>query len=124
MANVMKIKYADATLKQLVKAKATNPIKYAPLEGRTYEEILQNAKQNDRFEHYKSYDQYGRLTLVGKAKRLTDLQKRNLPQNSTIEEYFNALCKQIVEEIRKMIKKVNKNICPTMGPGKDFSNIL
>lgn len=120
----MKIQYAKATLRQLVKAKSTNPIKYAPLEGKTYKEILEKSKQKDKFEPYKSYDQYGRLTLVGKAKRLTDLQEINLPQNATVGEYFNTLWKHMAEEIRKMTKKIEKNISPTMGPGSDFNKIL
>lgn len=108
MANVMKIKYADATLKQLAKAKAQEPHGHFFLEGKTYEEILHNTKQKDRFEHYKSYDQYGRLTPVGKAKRLQDLKDHNLSEISTIQEYFAKLWEEMLEWVPGMVKQVER----------------
>lgn len=115
MSNVNKIMYAEATLKQLAKAKAVNPIKYASLEGKNYKEILNSIGTFDKNEKYKSYNKNGTLTLVGKAKRLTDLKEIKLPKNATISEYLEKkwliFCKMMDKKLKEIEKKINPVTC-------------
>lgn len=119
MVNVMKIKYTEATIKQLAKAKAQEPVKYAGFfEGKTYEEILAAIKKEEASisAPYKNYDRWGRLTIVGKVVRKYDLKRFKLPETATVKEFLEKKWTLHIKSLKKMIDKIDKNFDGSYSP--------
>lgn len=111
MPNIMKIKYADATVRQLAKAKSQHPSKINNFGyGQNYGEILQSLKKIDEKESYKSYDKYGRVTIVGKAKRIQDLRDLKLNDDTTLGEFLTKQAEKTVARLKKLWADFNNNM--------------
>ena len=99
--NYLKIKYKEANLEQITKAKETFIANKKNFPVR----LLSQQKSEDTFEkNYPSYDKDGNLTLVGKAKRLTDLQNKGLSEDATIGEYFTKSWDDFQNKVATMIE--------------------
>lgn len=107
MPNVMKIRYADATIKQLAKARCKRP-EATISGGNTYEKMLATLKQKDKVETYRSYDRYGRLTLVGKARRLQDLIDNKLNENTTVQDFLAKMHENMMNCFSKTLVKIER----------------
>lgn len=107
MPNVMKIRYADATIKQLAKARCQRP-EATISGGNTYEKMLATLKQKDKAETYRSYDRYGRLTLVGKARRLQDLIDNKLNENTTVQDFLAKMHENMMNCFSKTLVKIER----------------
>ena len=116
MPSVSKIKYSEATLRQLAKARAQNTIYRPSLEVTSYEEIVDYYKKENKFQH--SYDSYGRLTPLGKEKRLQELKEIKLPQNATIQEFLDTKFKNFMKKFSKTLKDIEKNWDGSYSPPK------
>lgn len=117
----MKLRYADATIKQLAKAKAKSPYLINRFnEGNNYKEILTTLKKEDSamFGAYKSYDRWGRLTIVGKELRKYQLKLQKLSENATIEEFFQKQAEKNRKMVLAVVKKVKKHFDGSYGPQK------
>ena len=117
----MKIKFADATIKQIAKAKANFPHLISRIhEGKTYDEILMTLKKEEaaRPVPYRNYDRWGRLTAVGKEVRKYQLKLQKLAENTTIEEFFQKEVEKNRKTVLAVINKVKKNYSGTYGPKK------
>jgi len=117
MVNVMKIRYADATLKQLTKAQVKTKT-HNFLNGDTVDKVVLSVKIEEKTNPYKSYDRYGRLTLVGKAKRLTDLKGYGLGEDTTLLEFCNRRLQEYAKSLKKILKKVHKNFDGSYSGGR------
>lgn len=109
MQNALKIQYANATLRQFAKAVTTYPGQRMQLiYGENPKEVIKNILDKDKFESYKSYDKKGGLTLVGKAKKLTDLANLKLSDTATIEQYFNKFVEYLQIQTAKIVKEIQQ----------------
>ena len=104
----MKIKYTEANLKQFTKARdefaKSNKLEVLP------EKFYSNNLKADKFERYPSYDKNGELTLVGKAKRLTDLERYGLNTDTTLEEFFTFTAKELQKKLIQIVDDINKRL--------------
>jgi len=119
MPNIMKVKYTDATIKQLAKAKAQSPhIINRFFDGKTYDEILLKLKWEEKTlpSPLKNYDQWGRLTQKGKEIRKSFLKNCGLNENATIEEFFTKQWENSIESTKKIIADVHKNFDGSYSP--------
>ena len=107
MPSINKIKYTDATLRQLTKSQFKSDFPHSLL-GKTVDEVVLSTKMEDRLQKYKSYDRYGRVTIVGKAKRQQDLMELNLPETATVKEYLAKWQEAFSLHLVKMCKKITK----------------
>jgi len=110
--NIMGIKYTDATIKQLAKAKAQSPhLVNRFFDGKTYDEILLKLKteEKSRTLPYKNFDQWGRPTIIGKEVRKFFLKKLILDENATIGEFFTKEFENHIKTVKKIVKRVHKN---------------
>ena len=105
--SINKIRYADATLTQLTKVQLKTKTHDFAL-GKTVKDLVTAAKNQDRLEPYKSYDRYGRPTLVGKAKRLQDLKDRNLPETATLTDFLTKFLEDFANSMAKKFKQIEK----------------
>ena len=103
----MKIKYTDATIGQLTKAKLKSGFP-SLCPTKPLDELVLSIKREDQLEKYRSYDRYGRLTIVGKAKRQQDLASLNLPETTTVQEYLAKWQEDFNHSIAKMCRKITK----------------
>lgn len=107
--NVLNIKYASASLQDIAKAEMTDAGKCRRiLSANTYEDVIAFYKAKDKFTSYPTYENNGKLTLVGKAERLTDLKKYGLDKNATIGEFFKKFSDKMTESFKKMIGDIEK----------------
>ena len=95
---VMDVRYKEATLRQLANATA----RYHQSKGLTMmtdsKQIVKETLQKDKFERYPSYDKKGKLTIVGQAKRLTDLKNKGLGLSDNYIQVLKLLF-HILEEL-------------------------
>ena len=106
--NILDVKYAKASLQELSKAETTKEAEFIkPIMTNSYDEIIEFYKRKDKFEKYPMYNKDGNLTLVGKAKRLTDLENNGLNKNATIGDYFKTMFKKYIESIKTLIKEID-----------------
>jgi len=87
MVNVSKILYVKATRSQFARA-SSKPPSLNHLIGKPYEQVVKEILEREKHEVYKTYDRYGRLTLVGEAKRKQNLIDRGLSLMTTLSEFF------------------------------------
>ena len=107
MVNVSKILYVKATRSQFARA-SSQPPSFNHVIGKSYEKIMQEIAEHEKGEFYKTYDRYGRLTIVGEAKRKQDLISRGLDFMTTLKEFFehsHKLSIQSAVEITDAIRK-------------------
>ena len=102
--SVMKVKFAEANLNQLKSA-----TKQFCEKKKVSSNFIERIYANDKFDKYPSYDDLGNITLVGNAKRLTDLKNNNLDKNATIEEFFTKQWENLQNTIITISEKI-KNI--------------
>lgn len=119
--NVMNIKYADATLKQLAKAKASDPkylVSDVKLFKKSYDEIVDIFKKEEaqKTPPYRLYDKWGRPTLLGKLVREYELKLAKLPKTATVKEFLEKKWLKHAKETRKLIEKVKKNFDGSYSP--------
>ncbi len=106
---IYSIKYVDATLNQLSRAKVkmAKEKRYTKFPGyHSPEQIL----YKDKFDDYRTYQNNGHLTIVGKAKRLQDLIDKKLPETATVKEYLTKILENLVKDALKVINDVNKHM--------------
>ena len=102
----LKIKYVDATAEQLNIARK----QFNKKNGIHNSKLFDNNLEIDKFEKkYPTYDEKGQLTLVGKAKRITDLQREDLKEDATIEEYLTKSIVSFMKKIKLAIDNVEQN---------------
>ena len=106
---VMDVRYKEATLRQLANATA----RFNQSKGQAMmldsKQIIKETLQKDKFERYPSYDKKGKLTVVGQAKRLTDLKNKGLDENATVGQYLAKSFDDLQKIIIKTIKKIKTN---------------
>jgi len=106
---VMDVKYKEATLRQLANATA----RYHQSKGLTMmtdsKQIVKETLQKDKFERYPSYDKKGKLTIVGQAKRLTDLKNKGLDENATVGQYLAKSFANLQKAAIKIVRDIEKN---------------
>ena len=101
----LKIKYVDATAEQLSVARK----QFNKKNGIHNSKLFDNNLEIDKFEKkYPTYDEKGQLTLVGKAKRITDLQREGLKEDATVDEYLAKSWASFMEKIKQTIDDVEK----------------
>lgn len=115
MVNVMKIKYTEATMKQLAKAKSQDQkylVSDGKIFGKTYEEIVDIFKKEEakKIPPYRLYDKWGRPTLLGKLVREYELKLAKLPNTVTVKEFLEKKWEKLVKETLKRNKKIEKKI--------------
>ena len=98
----LKIKYADATKSQLIAGQAA----FLKKRGITIPSNTIFKKQKQISNIYPQYDSKGNLTLVGKAMRLTDLEKEGLKKTATLEEYFSKHLENLQNNIFKIFEEL------------------
>lgn len=110
---VLDVKYVDATAGQLASATARFNKSKGFVKDSDSKLLLKQTLTKDKFEHYPSYDKKGNLTIVGKAKRLTDLKRKGLNENATVGEYLVASFEKFQNDIIKLVNKIKKNYTKT-----------
>lgn len=99
--SILKVKYVDATEKQLIRAKKHFYKNQA--------NALLEQKTDCFSKSYPPYDSKGNLTLVGRAMRLTDLSKVGLDENATIGEYLSKSWNNFQAKITNLVQVIEKN---------------
>lgn len=108
MSKTQPILYANATLRQFARAifQYPHPIHQKISYGKSYAEIVANLAKRDAEEAYHSYNKKGALTLVGKAKRLTDLKTFKLSKNATVQEFLDKSRERMSAGIDDILRKI------------------
>lgn len=101
--SLLKVKYIDASAKQLAVANK------ALFEKKGVSAVLPELKSDSFSKKYPPYDSKGNLTLVGKAMRQTDLAKLGLDENATIGEYLSKSWNNFQAKITNLVQVIEKN---------------
>lgn len=115
MANVMKIKYTEATISQLAKAKSSD-VKYLVSDNKffqkSYDEIIDIFKKEEaeKTPPYRLFDKWGRPTILGKLVREYELKLAKLSQTATVKDFLEMQWKNHMKETKKLFNRVKKNI--------------
>lgn len=101
----LKVKYTEANFEQMRKAQEYFYTKKNKLSSN----LLNQPLAKDVFEsEYPTYDKNGDLTLVGRAKRITDLQRKGLKEDTTVGEYLTKSWDDLQNDLANMIEKIQE----------------
>lgn len=105
MARISKISYTKATITQLAKTKKIYDDKgFADCLNIKEAIDLIKIKGQDKF------DRWGRPTMETQQKRINELLKLNLPENTTIQDFIVVKLQAKTENIIKILKNTVKEI--------------